>query len=84
MALLYMVFDNLADAQHAADGITAGLGLPTAPENVTVRWNHVRQRNDGKFIVMWPGRNDLIPPDAAPFAIEEYDKSWRPAEPGPP
>ena len=73
---LYLVFDLQADAQTVGDGITAALGLPISPENVTTRWNDIRQRFDGKWVLMWPGRNGLIPPDAPPFVIEEYDPAW--------
>ena len=78
---LYLVFDLQADAQTVADGITAALGLPTGVQNVTTHWNNVRQRLDGKWVLMWPGRNDLIPPDAPPFSIEEYSHAWFPASP---
>lgn len=77
---LYMVFDNRSDAQTVADGITSALGLPTAPDNVTKRWNNVQQRLDGKFVLMWPGQNELIPPDAPAFIIEEYSPAWFDAE----
>jgi hypothetical protein len=73
---LYLVFDLQADAQAVADGITAALGLPTSPDNVTTRWNDIRQRLDAKWVLMWPGNNGLIPPDAPQFVIEEYDPAW--------
>jgi hypothetical protein len=73
---LYLVFDVQTDAQSVADGITAALGLPTGPQNVTTHWNNIRQRLDGKWVLMWPGRNELLPPDTPPFTIEAYDPAW--------
>jgi hypothetical protein len=73
---IYLVFESEADAEYTANGITAALGLPTQPENVTTHWNNVRQRNDGKWVLMWPGRNELIPPDAPSFVVEEYNSTW--------
>jgi hypothetical protein len=79
---LYLVFDLQADAQAVANAITAGLGLPVQAENVTTNWNCVRERLDGKWILMWPGRNDLLPPDGPIFTVEEYDPAWfEPVEP---
>jgi hypothetical protein len=76
---LYLVFDTKPDAQYVGDYITAALGLPTGPENVTTHWNNTWQRVDGKWVLIWPGRNDLLPPDMPPFVIEEYDPAWVPA-----
>lgn len=74
---LFMIFATEAHAKYVAESVTAAMGLPTAPENVTQYWNHVRQRQtDNKFTLLWPGDNALIPPDAPPFTIEEYNLAW--------
>lgn len=74
---LFLVFSTQADAQTMEAGITALLGLPTQPGNVTTRWNNVRERADGKWVVLWPG-NENIPPDAPVFTVEAYQPEWFP------
>jgi hypothetical protein len=73
---LYLVFDVQADAQTVADAITGALHLPITPENVTTCWDKIRQRNDGKWVLVRPEQDDIILTDTPPFTVEEYDVAW--------
>lgn len=79
---LYMILDTEADKTAMEDAITGSMGLPTAPDAITRRWNEARQRLDGKWVLLWPG-NRWVPPDSPTFTIEEHDPAWFPSgEPG--